>query len=582
MRQYIAAAHQEHAPVLDDASALLAQKHDLETKRQLLDAFNKHFIISETELTTLTDISEPIDEQFFIVLKKVKQIHSDCQILLGNENQRLGLELMDQRSRNLNIAYQKLYRWIQREFKTLDLENPQISSMIRRALRALAEKPTMFQSCLDFFAEAREHVLTDAFYSALTGSSTDHEQSSMTKPIEFNAHDPLRYVGDILAWAHSTTVSEREALENLFISEGDEIAKGIQAGRKSEPWSAIDSEAFDGQKALGELVNRNLAGVARALRQRVEQVIQNHEDPVLIYKIANLDNFYRVTFRKLLGPESSILETLSALEDSALSQFHTIIKDHVGSLQGDLILTLPNLHIPQFLDEALIQLKALLKSFDSSLCPASSREADFLPILSAALSPYIEICQRLAQKLEPPATAIFLCNCLLAVKATISPFDFTTNQSASLDSSLNNHIEGLISHQHAFFRDTSGLQPLLEALAPFSSLSSSSLLTILSLPAVQPAALSAASQTLDEFLPSALMDAIENLKQLNSAKLASDITTEAADRFCKDFEFVEQKLGDVDKLKEKDEEEEEDEEKEVVPLRVIFPRTSGEIRVLLS
>lgn len=576
MRQYIAAAHQEHALVLDDASALLAQKHDLETKRQLLDAFNKHFIISETELTTLTDISEPIDDQFFIVLKKVKQIHSDCQILLGNENQRLGLELMDQRSRNLNIAYQKLYRWIQREFKTLDLENPQISSMIRRALRALAEKPTMFQSCLDFFAEAREHVLTDAFYSALTGSSTDHEQSSMTKPIEFNAHDPLRYVGDILAWAHSTTVSEREALENLFISEGDEIAKGIQAGRKSEPWSAIDSEAFDGQKALAELVNRNLAGVARALRQRVEQVIQNHEDPVLIYKIANLDNFYRVTFRKLLGPESSILETLSALEDSALSQFHTIIKDHIASLQGDLILTPPNLRIPQFLDEALIQLKALLKSFDSSLCPASSREADFLPILSAALSPYIEICQRLAQKLEPPATAIFLCNCLLAVKATISPYDFTTNQTTSLDSSLNNHIEELTSHQHAFFRDTSGLQPLLEALAPFSSLSSSSLLTILSLPAVQPAALSAASQTLDEFLPSALMDAIENLKQLNSAKLASDITTEAADRFCKDFEFVEQKLGDVDKLKEKDE------EKEVVPLRVIFPRTSGEIRVLLS
>lgn len=588
MRQHVVAARQENAPVLEEASVLLVQKHDLETKKQLLDAFNKHFVVSEDELMVLTDISEAVDDRFFAILKRVKQIHTDCQVLLGNENQRLGLELMDQSSRNLNNAYQKLYRWIQREFKTLNLENPRISSIIRRALRALAERPTLFQSCLDYFAEAREHVLADAFYSALTGSSTDREQTPMTKPIEFYAHDPLRYVGDMLAWTHSTTVSEREALESLFISEGDEIAKGIQAGRDSEPWSKIDDEAFDGHKALGDLVNRNLAGVARAIRQRVEQAIHNHEDPVLTYKIANLINFYRLTFTKLLGAVSGIQETLSALEESALRQLGAIMKDQVASIQAELNGPPPTLHTPEFLNDALNQLTALLKSYHSALTPIVSRATDFQPVLNTAFTPFLSACETLAQNIEPPARDIFLTNCLIATKTTLSPYDFVEAQLSSLDSALEIHLGALSSHQHAFFRHTSGLHFLLIALAPFADpqTTPSSLLTILSLPAFKPDSLSASSQTLDAFLPSALMDATEFLKELGSAKLAAEITAEAAERFCADFEFVEERLSAVDRAREEVENEEGQDggrkEEEVLPLRAIFPRTSGEIRVLLS
>lgn len=590
MRQHVGAARQENAPVLEEASALLVQKRDLETKKQLLGAFNKHFIVSEDELIVLADVSEAVDDRFFAILKRVKQIHTDCQVLLGNENQRLGLELMEQSSRSLNNAYQKLYRWIQREFKTLNLETPRISSIIRRALRVLAERPTLFQSCLDYFAEARENVLADAFYSALTGSSTDREQNPVTKPIEFYAHDPLRYVGDMLAWTHSTTVSEREALESLFISDGDEIAKGIQAGRDSEPWSSIDDEAFDGRKALGDLVNRNLAGVARAIRQRVEQAIHNHEDPVLTYKIANLINFYRLTFTKLLGADSSIQGTLSTIEESALRQFRTIMKDQVASIQVDLNGTPPTLHTPEFFNDALNQLAALLKSYQSALTPAPSRAADFQPILDAALTPFLLACKTLAQNIEPPARDIFLTNCLIATKTTLSPYDFVTAQLSSLDSTLESHLGALASHQHTFFRHTSGLHLLLIALAPFADpqTPSSSLLSVPTLPAFKPESLSATSQTLDAFLPSALMDATEFLKELGSAKLAAEITAEAAERFCADFEFVEERLSAVDRAREEEEAKKEEgqggerEEEDVLPLRAIFPRTSGEIRVLLS
>ena len=592
MRQHFAAAHQENAPVLEEASTLLKQRQDLETKKQLLDAFNKHFLMSEEDLMVMTTTTDAVDEKFFVVLKRVQQIYTDCQILLGTENQRLGLELMDQSSRNLNNGFQKLYRWIQREFRSLNLENPQISSIIRRALRALAERPTLFESCLDFFAEARERVLTEAFYSALMGSPDEAGQDPLTKPIEFSAHDPLRYVGDMLAWTHSATVSEREALESLFVSEGDEIAKGIRAGRDSEPWSAFDSETFDGQKALNLLVNRNLAGVARTIRQRIEQVVQSHDDPVLTYKIANLLEFYRVMFQKLLGQDSSVLETLSTLNVFALRQFNTIMSDQISSVRADL---LSNVHIPLFLEDALTLLDSLLQSFSSSLAPgtASSLEADFAPILSQVLGPYLARCSSLADEAHEPAQSIFLTNCLLAAKTTLLPYEnIVRTRLAQLEEDLAACADKLIDHQHAFFLHTSGLHPLVAVLAPLDE-SPTSLAQIPSFTPFRPDSLRETSQQLDDFLPSALMDAMENLKGLESVKVAREVTAEAAKRFCEDFEFVEGKVVAVDDFgrgdgegEDDDEEEqgerEEGKEEEKVRLRELFPRTTGEIRVLLS
>ena len=36
------------------------------------------------------------------------------------------------------------------------------------------------------------------------------------RPIELQAHDPLRYVGDMLAWVHQALPSEREWCQTLF------------------------------------------------------------------------------------------------------------------------------------------------------------------------------------------------------------------------------------------------------------------------------------------------------------------------------------------------------------------------------
>lgn len=36
------------------------------------------------------------------------------------------------------------------------------------------------------------------------------------RPIELHSHDPLRYTGDMLAWVHQATASEKEYLQTLL------------------------------------------------------------------------------------------------------------------------------------------------------------------------------------------------------------------------------------------------------------------------------------------------------------------------------------------------------------------------------
>lgn len=581
MKKHITTAHQETAPVLEEANALMAQKTQVESKQQLLRAFNDHFVMSDDEIAVLTSTAEAVNDRFFKVLSRAKRIQNDCEVLLGTENQRLGSEIMEQTSKNVTGAFQKLYRWIQREFKSLNLENPHISSPIRHALRTLAERPSLFQSCLDSFAEAREQILSDAFYTSLTGSSPNGELDTSVKPIELVAHDPLRYVGDMLAWTHSATVSEREALEILFISEGDEIAKGIQAGRASEPWNRTSEDGeepgvFDGSKALNDLVDQAVAGVARVLRQRIGQIIQSHEETIIAYKIANLLSFYRVTFSKLLGTESVLLEALGTLEESALRQFRVLMRDHVASLHPESQVPQENLSPPDLLHEGLKQLTAIMKTYDTSFSSPDGRESEFKPILVEAFDPFLQAGLAMAEKLQSPRSIIYSINCLLVARASLIAFDFTTERVAELQRNIEDQSNTLIEHQYTFFRSNSALQPLFQALVPLSD-SEEDLKSIRTLEIFHPDTLLQVSQTLDGFLPTALMDANENLELLQSSKLAREITEEAAERFCEDFEQIEEKLLAADELWEKEQHGEEEE-----PIRALFPRTSGEIRVLLS
>ena len=67
---------------------------------------------------------------------------------------------------------------------------------------------------MDDLAVARREAVGRAFINALTRGGP----GGTPRPIELQAHDSLRYIGDMLAWIHQACASEKEMLESLFQS----------------------------------------------------------------------------------------------------------------------------------------------------------------------------------------------------------------------------------------------------------------------------------------------------------------------------------------------------------------------------
>lgn len=76
----------------------------------------------------------------------------------------------------------------------------------------------------------------------------------MPRPIEMNAHDPRRYLGDMLAWVHQALASERELLISLF-GQDDQI-------RTAEPHTGAHCDI----PSSSALLDRVLEGICRPLK----------------------------------------------------------------------------------------------------------------------------------------------------------------------------------------------------------------------------------------------------------------------------------------------------------------------------
>lgn len=144
MRKQVNASNKEIGPVIAEAEILMKQKEEVEKKTAVLEAFKKQFVVPEEDLATLASPAD-VDDRFFEALAKVKAVHNDAKVLVVGENPRAGMEIMDQCTKSLNTAFQKLYKWIQKEFKTIALDDPRVAYGIRRALRVLSERPNLFQ-----------------------------------------------------------------------------------------------------------------------------------------------------------------------------------------------------------------------------------------------------------------------------------------------------------------------------------------------------------------------------------------------------------------------------------------------------
>ncbi|KAG6049521.1 hypothetical protein E4U17_006793 [Claviceps sp. LM77 group G4] len=567
MKSQIELAQSETSSILKDAVVLLKERDLLRNRQGILRAFKDRLVMTEVDLVTLTSTAEPLDHRFYTALYKARTITQDCELLLGLEKQTFGLDLMEQASKHLNLGFHKLHNWLQREFKALSTDHPQISSSVRRALRVLAERPSLFKTCINSFSEARERIMTEAFHVALTGTSSSGVVNDTINPIDLTAYDTMRHVGDMLAWVHAATVSEREALEILFVSEGEELDEEVNACKNTEVWQLAANERgleseFDALKTLSDLVDKNLSGTTRQLQQRVEQAIQTNEETVPSYRLATLLSFYRTVFDNLLGSTTNVSESVRGLESEAKRQFRSLIKDAIASVQGESQSVSVDSAPPKFFINALEQLRLIMQSYDSSLTSHANKESEFELVLSSALEPYLSVCENMADMMTPLKGSIFTINVNKLAEECLSAFNFTQRRAAQLRQKVKDEASKVVESQYEFFRLGSGLEPALFERADGT--------TIIKLDPTEHA-VSLASERLDDFLPSAVMDANDRISEIQNAPLARKITAEAAEMFCQDFEKWERETRKEGQYMASNQK----------AAYLGFPRTSGDIRVLL-
>ena len=162
------------------------------------------------------------------------------------------LDIMASTSSQLERGYEKIFRWCSFEFQQIGRDTQlEVGATMQEAVRRLRKRPELLRSklivnakclltlfyseALTFLSHTRQATLLSTFLAALTRGGP----SGLPRPIELHAHDPIRYVGDMLAWVHQAIAAEREFLEALFGLKSDRRMVGsirIQGGSEEEEW----------------------------------------------------------------------------------------------------------------------------------------------------------------------------------------------------------------------------------------------------------------------------------------------------------------------------------------------------------
>lgn len=140
--------------------------------------------------------------------------------------------------------------------KTQDgMDDTLLHPFIKQSIVVLHQVPAYYEHTLELIATSRRAEVTRKFLLALTSG---YEGMS---PIEMKAHDPVNYVGDMLAFVFRTMSVESELAKGLFIDEEN----------GTNEVSEQDNTGMTASAVLNDIIS----GVARPLRSRLSQVISS-------------------------------------------------------------------------------------------------------------------------------------------------------------------------------------------------------------------------------------------------------------------------------------------------------------------
>ncbi|TPX48201.1 succinate---CoA ligase (ADP-forming) [Synchytrium endobioticum] len=509
MERELEQANQATAPLMKQAQQLRAKKQRSEVRKTIVEAFLARFTLSDAQISVLTSPKDPVGPEYFDELKRLQQINDDCKALLITDHQQAGLEIMERMSSYQDLAFDKLFKWAQSECRSMNRDSPEVSPALRAAMKALKQRPVLFQTCVDEISHIRRNAIVREFLDALTRGGP----GGTPRPIEVHAVDPQRYAGDMLAWLHQAAATEKEILEGLL---DVHLAGCEEDGQQYE--AAGESAAGIQDETLIHILDKDMEGTCRPFKVRMEQIFTSQPPVVDLYKIIKLVQFYHDVLSRTLGPEGHLTTTLADISVLGLEYLFNLLNNQASRLMRSIPVPTKELQPPSSLKEVVAQMKEILMVYEDSMHSNEEHESEILNMLSAMLDPLLQMCAMASRGLSNTESAIYMANCLQQIHNALRPHSLASGLMQSLQLQIDSNVDALVTDQYMNLLAKSGLKPIIEEI------DGSDNQTPLSRKATtDAAAISQAMAQLDIFLESGAVDISADLTRLGSSKLARTI-----------------------------------------------------------
>ncbi|KAH9820146.1 oligomeric Golgi complex subunit 6 [Melampsora americana] len=485
-QEKLIAANEGTKYLLEHADGLRKASQSTANKQLLAKVFLHRFTLTELEIQALTTRDVKVNRHLFSAMDHCERIRSDCAALLTGdltpaETETAGLDIMQAISKYLDKGYEKVMKWTLFECRTGLSKGEEgqleVSSLMKKAINRLNCRPELLDEALLVLSATRSAALSSLFLDALTRGGPN----GLPRPIELNAHDPIRYVGDMLAWVHQTMASEHEFLESLFDlkSDGRRVGESrIFSPKFSDSTSHLDLQTItsatesvhpnekssEDRKRVRNLLDKHMEGCGRPLKIRVYQTIKSQEGSIVAYQLASLLEFYKVTMTNTIGPDALLTKTLTEITTDAYEIFFQILTSlssrHMRYIEQPPV----DLSVPTALNEAMSNLRDIMSIYNDN----SAEEMDvnsFDRVLELTIGPALELITKMAAlRVSNWDQSIFWINCLEFMISTLTPFKFTEEKKEELEVELKKHLKILTEEHFDQLLKSSGLQPIIQAL----------------------------------------------------------------------------------------------------------------------
>ena len=209
--------------------------------------------------------------QFLEALDRVRAIRRELSTLdVFQEDQRLGatsaIRMMEALAAKQERAYERLYHWLQTHLHLNSQQQQEVDPdamdealshpFVRQALITLQHVPAFYSHTLEMIATSRRLEVTRRFLLALTSGYDGNA------PMEMKAHDPVSYVGDMLAFCFQCCSVEADNVRRIVICDEDNV--------ENHDENAITEEIA---MTAADMLAHAMSGIAWPLKSRLLQVV---------------------------------------------------------------------------------------------------------------------------------------------------------------------------------------------------------------------------------------------------------------------------------------------------------------------